>query len=163
MKYIVTFLIFFLLWIIWSGVFDAWHLSLGVISCAIVTYISHDLLFERERFQKKDITETLRFIKYIPWLLYQIVLSNIHVAKVALHPKMKDLIDPHIIKFKTKLKKDLSLVTFANSITLTPGTITILIRDEYYYVHALDVKVAEGLPGEMEEKVAHIFMEDHNG
>jgi multicomponent Na+:H+ antiporter subunit E len=148
---------------IWSGLFDAWHLSLGVISCIIVTYISHDLLFEREKFQKKDITETIRFIKYIPWLLYQIVLANVHVAKVSLHPRMNDLIDPHIIKFKTKLKRDMSLVTFANSITLTPGTITILIRDEYYFVHALDMKVAGDLPGEMEERVAHIFMEDHDG
>jgi multicomponent Na+:H+ antiporter subunit E len=163
LKYIVTFLIFFLLWVIWSGVFDAWHLSLGVISCILVTYISHDLLFEREKFQKKDITETIRFIKYIPWLIYQIVLANVHVAKVALHPKMNDLIDPHIIRFKTKLKKDMSLVTFANSITLTPGTITILIRDGYYFVHALDKKVAADLPGEMEERVAHIFMEDQDG
>ncbi len=160
LKYFVTFLIFFLLWIIWSGVFDAWHLSLGVISCIIVTYISHDLLFEREKFQKKHITETVRFIKYIPWLLYQIVLANIHVVKVALHPKMNDLIDPHIIKFKTKLKRDMSLVTFANSITLTPGTITILIREEEFFVHALDMKVAGDLPGEMEERVGHIFLED---
>jgi multicomponent Na+:H+ antiporter subunit E len=143
--------------------FDAWHLSLGVISCIIVTYISHDLLFEREKFQKKDITETIRFIKYIPWLIYQIVLANVHVAKVALHPRMNDLIDPHIIRFKTKLKRDISLVTFANSITLTPGTITILIRDGYYFVHALDMKVAGDLPGEMEERVAHIFMEDQDG
>jgi multicomponent Na+:H+ antiporter subunit E len=145
---------------IWSGVFDAWHLSLGVISCALVTYMSHDLLFQREKFQKKDITETIRFIKYIPWLIYQIILANIHVAKVVLHPKMNDLIDPHIIKFKTKLKRDMSLVTFANSITLTPGTITILIREGEFFVHALDMKVAGDLPGEMEERVAHIFLED---
>jgi multicomponent Na+:H+ antiporter subunit E len=85
------------------------------------------------------------------------------VAKVALHPKMNDLIDPHIIRFKTKLKRDISLVTFANSITLTPGTITILIRDGYYFVHSLDMQVAGDLPGEMEERVAHIFMEDQDG
>jgi len=120
-------------------------------------------MFEREKFQKKDITETIRFIKYLPWLIYQIVLANVHVAKVALHPKMNDLIDPHIIRFKTKLKRDISLVTFANSITLTPGTITILIRDGYYLVHSLDMKVAGDLPGEMEERVAHIFMEDQDG
>lgn len=163
MRYVITFIIFFSFWVIWSGVFDAWHLSLGVISCAIVTYISHDLLFQREKFRKKDITEVFRFIKYIIWLLYQIVLANLHMAKISLHPKMKDLIDPHIIRFKTKLKKDISLVTFANSITLTPGTITILIRDGYYYVHAIDMKVAEGLPGDMEEKVAHIFIDKEDG
>jgi multicomponent Na+:H+ antiporter subunit E len=73
---------------------------------------------------------------------------------------MPRLIDPHIIKFKTKLKKDMSLVSFANSITLTPGTITVVLEAGHYYVHALDRFVAESLPGDMEERVGHIFMED---
>jgi multicomponent Na+:H+ antiporter subunit E len=160
MKYIVTFIIFFTFWVIWSGLFDAWHLSLGVISCILVTYVSHDLLFGKEKLSTKDIPIAIRFIKYIPWLFYQVVLSNIHVAKLALHPRMKDIIDPHIIRFKTKLKGDLSLVTFANSITLTPGTITVLIREEFFFVHAIDTFVAESLPGEMEDRVNHIFKED---
>ncbi len=160
MRYIVTFLILFTVWVTWSGLFDAWHLSLGIISCAIVTYISHDFLFERGSLSTKNITIAIRFIKYIPWLLYQIILANIHVARLALHPRMNDIIDPHVIRFKTKLKKEMSLVTFANSITLTPGTITVIIRDGYYYVHAIDMFVAESLPGEMEERVGYIFMED---
>jgi len=70
------------------------------------------------------------------------------------------LIDPHIMRFKTKLKKDLSLMTFGNSITLTPGTITVLIKDGDFYVHAIDMKVAEDLlTGKMEDKVAHVYME----
>lgn len=160
MRYIVTFLILFTVWVTWSGLFDAWHLSLGIISCAIVTYISHDFLFERGSLSTKNITIAIRFIKYLPWLLYQIILANIHVARLALHPRMNDIIDPHVIRFKTKLKKEMSLVTFANSITLTPGTITVIIRDGYYYVHAIDMFVAESLPGEMEERVGYIFMED---
>lgn len=160
MRYIITFSIFFTFWVIWSGLFDAWHLSLGVISCAITTYLSHDLIFKRKEFQKGQLTEVIRFIKYLPWLFYQIYLANIHVVKLALHPRMHDRIDPHIIKFKTKLKKDMSLVTFANSITLTPGTITVLIKDGYYYVHAIDMKVAGDLPGEMEQRVGYIYMED---
>ncbi len=160
MRYIITFIILFLNWIIWSGQFDAWHLTLGIISCALVTYLSHDLLFKRERFQKKDITETIRFIKYVPWLLYQIILANVHVAKIALNPRMP--IQPSLITFRTKLKKGISLLTFGNSITLTPGTITAEIRGgEYYIVHALDRAVADDLlTGEMENRVAHIFEED---
>jgi multicomponent Na+:H+ antiporter subunit E len=159
-RYIITFIILFLNWIIWSGQFDAWHLTLGIISCALVTYLSHDLLFKRERFQKKDITETIRFIKYVPWLLYQIILANVHVAKIALNPRMP--IQPSLITFRTKLKKGISLLTFGNSITLTPGTITAEIRGgEYYIVHALDRAVADDLlTGEMENRVAHIFEED---
>lgn len=72
------------------------------------------------------------------------------------------LIDPHIMRFKTKLKKDLALMTFGNSITLTPGTITVLIKEGNFYVHAIDKKTGEDLlTGEMEDKVAHVFMEDH--
>jgi len=74
---------------------------------------------------------------------------------------MSSLIDPHIIRFRTKLKRDLSLMTFGNSITLTPGTITVDIQDGHFYVHSIDRKVADDLlSGEMEEKVARIFLED---
>lgn len=159
MKYIVTFLILFLNWVIWSGMFDAFHLSLGVISCALVTFISHDLMF-KEGFSYRNIVETVRFIKYIPWLLYQIVLSNIHVAYLVLHPKMP--IEPFMITVETKLKKDISLVTYANSITLTPGTITADIVDrKHYVVHCISKKVADDLfTGDMEKRIAHIFEED---
>lgn len=82
------------------------------------------------------------------------------MAKLALHPRMP--IQPSFITFRVKLKKGISLLTFGNSITLTPGTITADIRGgEYYIVHALDRKVADDLlTGEMEDRVAHIFEED---
>ena len=160
MRYGITFIILFLCWIIWSGIFDAWHLTLGVISCSLVTYLSNDLLFKREKFLSKDWVEVKRFIIYMPWLIYQIILANIHVAYLALSPKMP--IQPSLIGFTTKLKKGISLLTFANSITLTPGTITADIRGgSYYIVHALDRKVADDLlTGEMENRVAHVFEED---
>lgn len=160
MKYIATFLALFLNWILWSGMFDAFHLSLGVISCVLVTFMSHDLLFSSEKFSSRHLTELTRFIRYIPWLSYQIVSSNIHVAYLALHPGMP--IEPSIITFRTRLKKDISLAALANSITLTPGTITVEIRErEYYIVHCISKKVADDLlTGEMENRVAHIFEEE---
>lgn len=158
MRYIVTFLILFLNWVIWSGLLDAFHLSLGVICCLLVTFMSHDFLFKRKEFTGKDITEAFRFIMYIPWLIYQIILSNIHVAKIVLSPKMP--IDPEVVSYKFKLKKDISIATFANSITLTPGTITAEIVDGEFLVHCLDKKVADDLfTGEMEDRIAHVFME----
>ena len=158
MKYIIAFFILFLNWVIWSGMFDALHLSFGVISCLLVIYMSHDNLFTREKFTSKHLIETIRFIKYIPWLLYQIVLSNIHVARLVMTPKMP--IDPQLIRFKTKLKKNISMVIFANSITITPGTITAYIKEGEFCVHCISKKVADDLPGEMETRVAHIFMEN---
>ncbi|MCX8029984.1 MAG: Na+/H+ antiporter subunit E [Thermodesulfovibrionales bacterium] len=159
MRYVIVFIILFINWVIWSGLLDLFHLSLGVISCLIVTFMSHDLLFKRKTFKWSDISEAFRFFAYIPWLLYQIILSNIHVAKIVLKPEMP--IDPDIVPYQHKLKKDISITTFANSIILTPGTITALIVDDKFYVHCLDKKVAEDLlTGEMEQRVAKVFGED---
>lgn len=159
MKYVITFLFLFANWVIWSGMFDAFHLSLGVISCLIVAFMSHDILFAGSKISFLHLAIAFRFIKYIPWLLWQIILSNIHVAGLVLSPKMP--IEPHMIKFKTRLKKNISLATFANSIILTPGTITADIADGEVLVHCISKKVADDLlTGEMENRVAHIFMED---
>ncbi|MCP3677195.1 MAG: Na+/H+ antiporter subunit E [Deltaproteobacteria bacterium] len=153
-----TFLIMFAFWILLSGKFDLFHLTLGVISSILVAALSSDLLFHEKK-RGGRLAETCRFLCYIPWLLYEIVLSTLHVTFLALHPRMRSLIDPKVVTFKTTLENDFSRVTLANSITLTPGTITILIQDGEYYVHALSRKAAEGLPGEMENRVARIFKE----
>lgn len=152
------FVILYMHWIFWSGRFDVFHLTLGGISCTLVTFLSHDLYIRRANISSRIVVEALRFVAYIPWLMYQILLSNLHVAYLVLHPRMP--ISPKVIRYKTRLKTDTALATLANSITLTPGTITADIVDGEYYVHALSRKVADGLmTGEMEDKVAHIFEE----
>lgn len=158
MKKLLLFGLLFVIWMVWSGMFDAFHLSLGAISCALVTFMTHDLVF-RHKSYPHAFQEIIGFLTYLPWLLYQIVLSNLHVAYLVLSPKMP--IDPQLVKFKSGLKKDVSHLVFGNSITLTPGTITADIRDGEYYVHALSKKTAEDLlSGDMEKRVAHIFMEE---
>lgn len=157
--YLLTFLVMFFLWILLSGKFDLFHLSLGVISCAIVTFFSGDLLFSPLKL--KGLPGSWgRFILYCPWLIYQIFLANLHVLFLTFHPKMMDLIDPQIFRFRSRLKGDLALVTFANSITLTPGTITVNVSlDGDFSVHAIDQQSKEGLPGEMEIRIAKAFSE----
>jgi multicomponent Na+:H+ antiporter subunit E len=159
MTFIATFLILFMFWIFMSGQLDWWHLSWGILSCILVAAISHDFLFKGSRSKGKIFKESVLFVAYVPWLLYQITLANMYIAYLALHPKMPHMIDPHIIKFKTTLKKDLARVTFANSITLTPGTITVLIKDDHFFVHAINKKVAKSLPGDMQQRIARIYME----
>jgi multicomponent Na+:H+ antiporter subunit E len=74
---------------------------------------------------------------------------------------MSELINPQLIKFKVNLKSDISKVTFGNSITLTPGTITADIQGDEFHVHGLSQSVVDDLlSGEMEQRVAHIFSED---
>lgn len=156
MHHLATFLLLFGFWLLLSGQFDLFHLTLGVISSALVAFLSGDLLFQ-DRGRKDRLAEAGRFIAYIPWLLKEIVAANLYVAYLALHPRMKELLDPTVVTFKTKLKKDFSRVALANSITLTPGTITIRIVGDHFYVHALTRKFAAGLPGEMEDRVKAIF------
>jgi multicomponent Na+:H+ antiporter subunit E len=159
-NFVGTSVILFAFWLLLSGKFDAFHLVLGVICSVLVAYLFHDLLFANVRVGDMR-TVVARFLAYIPWLFAQIVLSNIHVASLVIRRKMP--IDPQVVTFKTKLETDVSQVTLANSITLTPGTVTMDIKDGVYYVHALSQKVADGLrAGDMEDRVAHIYMEaDH--
>ncbi len=159
LPFLLTFILMFLSWVLLSGKFDLFHLGLGVISCLLVAYFSSDLLFQTVDFGKLR-TQWPRFVVYIPWLLLQVLKANIHVMKLVFHPRMMELIDPRIIKFRSRLKGELALVTFANSITLTPGTITVYVTDYGdFEVHVIDEPSAESLPGDMENKIAKIFGE----
>ncbi len=148
-----TFAVMLLFWVVLSGMFDAFHLTLGVICCLLVAHFSHDLLFFGDG-KHSNIKSLLGLLAYLPWLLYQIVLANLQMAYIVLHPRMLSLIDPHVIRFKTKLKRPISKVTFAQSITLTPGTITVSIQDDEFSVYALTRSASNSLPGEMEDRIA---------
>ncbi len=157
-SFILTFLFMAILWVVLSGKFEPLLLFLGFVSVSLVSLLCGNMLFSNP---SSDYPGTFfRFILYIPWLLLQIILANWHVLKLVFSPDMMDKIDPHIIVFNTRLKKDFSILTMANSITLTPGTITVTANlDGKFRVHAIDKACAEELPGEMEERVAKIFGE----
>ncbi|MDP8229052.1 MAG: Na+/H+ antiporter subunit E, partial [Candidatus Electryoneaceae bacterium] len=107
MTFLYTSLIMFAFWILLSGKFDPFHLALGVLSSVLVAHLSKDLIFA-DKTKKGRLPEAFRFMLYIPWLLYQVVLANVQVAYLALHPKMIDMIDPQIITFKPELKSDIA-------------------------------------------------------
>ncbi|MBI9073989.1 MAG: Na+/H+ antiporter subunit E [Desulfatibacillum sp.] len=157
----VSFSLLFATWILLSGKFDAFHLSLGIVSSFAVTWISRDILFP-----SGDVASLVRsawgMACYAPWLLGQIVQSNIHVLRIAFARNPKELIHPHIISFHTRLKGEIPLVTFANSITLTPGTITIQITaGNEVRIHALDFTTGDlAALRRMESRVARAFGED---
>ena len=111
-------------WVIFSGFFDFFHLSLGVISCGIVTWLSASLLFDdRSIPARRRIVQGARFASYMVWLTWQIVLSNIAVLKLAFAPR--SALQPQIVRYRTPLKTDFGKFLLANSITLTPGTTTL--------------------------------------
>lgn len=144
----------------------------AIVSIALVTALSHDLMIKKE---EQMWLKFKRLITYIFWELYQIVLANIDVACRALHPKTfvsgrsggmfgVGPIDPEIIQFETTLRSDLSLVTMANSITLTPGTVTILVDPPIgkFWVHAIAKAPGDALlvDQSMQKKVGHVYLEE---
>ena len=151
--------VFFLLlgfWILCSGYFDPLHLGFGLVCTALVTAWSADLLLPAGR-APGTWTMARRGLAYLPWLLYQIVLANLHVVYLVIFPRE---LRPQIVRFRPRLGSDVALVALANSITLTPGTVTLDIEDGQFWVHAVSDKVAADLrEGDMERRVAHVFLE----
>lgn len=157
--FFITFVFMFASWIVLSGKFEPLSLWLGVISSLFVAYYFYDLLFPVIGGGYACIF--FKFIQYIPWLILEIIKANFHVMKIVFHPEMRTLIDPQIITFRTNLKSDIAITTLANSITLTPGTITVTAdSDGVFRVHAMDKASADALPGTMLKKVANVFGEE---
>ena len=157
--FILSFVILFFVWIVFSGRFDGFHIFMGLVASAIVASFSGDLMFP-SRESRGIFMLWLRWIAYIPWLIYQIFLANLHVMYLVFHPRMRELINPKIIRFDSELKSGYARTTFANSITLTPGTITVNVTAlGRFSVHCIDDKSARSLPGEMEKRILKVFKE----
>lgn len=141
--YIGSTLGLFLFWLLITWDLHPQELVAGIIVCVLVVAFCKDILIFEEERPKVTIKNFFRAIKYIVNLIVAMVIANIEVAKIVLSPRMP--ISPTLIEFKTNLKDDLSKVVFGNSITLTPGTLTIELEEDVYLVHGLTRKHAEGV------------------
>ena len=164
---ILTFCIMFAFWMLLS----AWTVYLvepydlfivsskGILAAIIVSFLTYEIFVPSRG--ENVILKLRRFIPYEGWELWQIYLATIDVAK-RVYGILE--VDPQIIEFDTTLRSDFALVTFGNSITLTPGTITIDIEPERgrYIVHAIANGPADSLTVDqtMQKKVGHVFMEE---
>ena len=137
-------------WLLLSGHYVPLLLSFGVISCLLVVAVS--VRMDVTDHEGHPIHLSIAALKFWPWLVWQIILSNIAVAKSVLfssHP-----ISPNIILVPAKQKSDLGKVIYANSITLTPGTISLELEGDLILVHALTREGAKDLAGgEMHDRV----------
>ena len=139
-------------WLLLSGIYDnALILGLGVLSVVAIVLVSLRMnLIDREG---TPIHLTARIPIYWPWLLWEIMKASVDVARRALAREPD--IHPTLMRLPTRLRSDLSRVIYANSITLTPGTVTVTVEPDTMIVHALTREGAEGLQeGEMERRVA---------
>ena len=140
-------------WWLWSAHTELLIIIFGILSLAITL-----LFFSRMDRDAADVppyTLGLRPLFYLPYLTIEIIKANIDVAKIVLSPKMK--ISPRMFKARASQKTIVGQVVYANSITLTPGTITLDVRDGEFLIHALTNEAAEGvLAGDMDKKVSKL-------
>ncbi len=137
------YLLLLLLWILLNGKFTLEILLFGVvITAAIYWFMCRFLEYDPrgDRTLAKNILPTLH---YIGVLFGEIVKSSLAVLHFVLSPRIQ--IEPQIVVFTVPLKTDFLKTILANSITLTPGTITLQIDGDAFYVHALDYTLAEGI------------------
>ena len=147
---LVEFAILFALWLLWSGHTEPLILGLGVLSCGIVAVLSVRMKLLDHL---PDGGFALRLLGYIPWLLWQIIVANGAVARIILGPALA--ISPRLVRVPAEQRTLMGQVTYANSITLTPGTVTLDLRDGGLLVHALTEETARDLEtGEMGRRVS---------
>ncbi len=128
-------------------------LILGAISCVLVSIVAFRLQVFSERSQRLKIN--LRVPLYLPWLFKEILKSNLHVARIILDPKLP--IEPQSLWMHASQKTDTGLAVHANSITLTPATISIDTRGKDILVHALTNHAAQGIiDGKIDKQVTKL-------
>lgn len=143
MRRLIYFVLGFVLWMLltWpivDGQLDWQVIIAGVIAAAIVSLLFHEIL-PKEHHVFISPVRIFWFLLYIPVFFYYVMIANLDVVYRALHPKMP--IKPGIVKIKTKLKTESGITALANSITLTPGTLTVDLTDDgYMYIHWINVK-----------------------
>jgi multicomponent Na+:H+ antiporter subunit E len=162
---ILRFAVLYAFWVILSGRFQTKYLVIGAVCAMLVAYLTQDLA-QPERAKRNQLGNRVysviggigRFILYCFWLLWNIVKSSIQVAYLVLHPKVP--IQPGLLRLRTKLHNRTGHIILANSITLTPGTITVDFDDGTYAVHALVPSAAQSLlDARMQSKLERIFGE----
>jgi multicomponent Na+:H+ antiporter subunit E len=152
-RFFVLFVALMAVWLAWSGHFTPLLISMGVLSCLFVVWIARRMrLVDREGVPWEIVP---RMLLYLPYLLLEILKANIDVARRILDPRLP--IGPAVFRSKALQRTALGRVIYANSITLTPGTVTIGIDDEGVTVHALSPEAEQGvLNDEMNRRVARV-------
>ena len=148
MKSFILFFILFSLWLLMSGHYNVLIVCLGIISCAFCVYVAkRGKLIDDEGL---PIFFMPRLLNYLIWLFKEILKSNLSTAKVIINGK----VEPETFTVKTSQVTDVAKVTYANSITLTPGTVTTKIQKGVFEVHALNSDFGNDVrTNEMDKKV----------
>ena len=142
---------FFLIWLLLSESFDEVHMGMGILVAFGVAWLN------TERSSTRTSIRGWRMFWYFPWLVGRILQSGFHLSVLILHPDLP--IDPKMIRHHTKLQDEGSIVLLGNSITLTPGTITVEVETQDLIVHAMDDSSADDvLSRRIEQQIDGLFI-----
>lgn len=136
---IILFVVGIIVWVFLNWVPDWQHIILGIFASAFVAYMTGDFFVKRPHLFTHA-SRYLWFLYYVPVFIWECFKANIDVAYRVIHPDLP--IHPGIVKVKTSLKSDTALTFLANSITLTPGTLSVDVDPEngFLYVHWIEVR-----------------------
>ena len=138
MRRLIYFVLAFIIWMLLTWQFDAQVIIAGLIVSVIVALLFHEILPKEYRVFISPV-RVFWVLVYLPVFFYYVMKANLDVVYRALHPKMP--IKPGIVKIKTILKTEAGITALANSITLTPGTLTVDLTDDgFLYIHWINVK-----------------------
>ena len=144
------FILLFLSWLLLSGIYTGLLLGLGVLSCLVVVAICRRMQIVDPEGHPNHLI--LGLLRYMPWLLWAIIKANIDVARRIAHPRLP--LAPRVIRVAASQKTHLGQVIYANSITLTPGTVAVEADEGTIDVHALTREAAEDVrSGVMDSRV----------
>lgn len=151
-RFIFTTAVFFLFWLAYTSSFKQSELIAGLIISLLLSIFTYQS-FSRENTEHNILSRLLSFIKYLPVFILEMIRANFDVAKRVIDPSLP--INPGIVEIKTNLKSEQAKMLLANSITLTPGTLTIDIIEDRLYIHWIDVKTNE--PAEQKKIISEKF------
>ncbi|HEX9674014.1 MAG TPA: Na+/H+ antiporter subunit E [Burkholderiales bacterium] len=145
--------VLFVFWLLLSGFFTVFLVTMGALSAVAIVLLGRRM--EVIDHEGHPIQMGWRVLLYWPWLAKEIVKSAWGVSRIIVDPRLP--ISPRLVRAKTSQKTAVGVVTYANSITLTPGTISIDVRAGEILVHALTRASADGLlEGEMDRRVTRV-------
>ncbi len=156
-KKLILSAVLFLFWILFTSSLNFEEIALGAFASLFTSWLSFDLLSENVNLISITPRQLVRLILYTPYLIKEIIKANVDVAERVLRPELP--ISPVVIRFRFPLKTPISRTTMANSITLTPGTLTIDIDDQgVFYIHCLAQSHAESLlKGDLRRQVIWVY------
>ncbi|MBM68355.1 MAG: sodium:proton antiporter [Haliea sp.] len=143
MRPLLAVIALFAVWLLWGGLYKTPVLQLGIVSCVLVVWLTYRMALPDQ--QEHRLALLYRVPLYWLWLLWEMVVTNVQVLRLVLGPR--SALSPTIVEVDASASSKFALTLLGNSITLTPGTLTINIDDTRLTAHCLTRAAAEDLRG----------------